>query len=468
VQGTEVYREPEELMLESCGLGLLIDRRRLDKVFSDLEGLITLLDGLREERKNILVFSRGWLLPGPNEGLQQGNRYVMPPVGISNAGKLTLGTGGPGQPNERWCQTELQRLSGIDFQQRFRELLRSARQGNVAFYPVNPTGLEAGVTLGEIQGISARNDRMLELANNTDGLAVINSNDLTPGLKKISSDLAAYYVLTYYTSNTKWDGNIRKISVRLKGSKEAVRARREYRAPTEAEMAGMRAATAAAAAPAPVGPTPEIALGDLARLRPTAEFLAHGVASNGEAIVVAEIVAAAIEVAVNNAAGETAGTANGRIEAGSRAALLHVPVTGTGPWTAAVRLRAPGEIDQVDRITIPVAAGLLGNALAYRATPAPASPLRPVAAFQFRRTERIHVDWPVMKPLDRRDARLLGKDGKPLALQVNVSERDVDGRPMLGLDLNLAPLTAGDYVIEVTAGAGEATDKKLLAIRIVR
>jgi hypothetical protein len=39
---------------------------------------------------------------------------------------------------------------------------------------------------------------------------------------------------------------------------------------------------------------------------------------------------------------------------------------------------------------------------------------------------------------------------------------------MLGVDLILAPLTAGDYVIEVTAGAGAATDKKLLAIRIVR
>ncbi|HEX6973297.1 MAG TPA: VWA domain-containing protein [Vicinamibacterales bacterium] len=473
------YREPEEVTLESCGMTALIPLRRLDKVFSDLEGLVTLLGDIREERKNILVFSRGWLLPRSNEALQQGNRYVMPPVGVSNAGKLTLGTGGQGQPNEMACQTELQRLSGIDFQLRFRELLRSARQSNVSFYPVNPTGLEAGVTLGEIQGISERNDRMLELANNTDGLAVINSNNLSPGLKKISNDLSAYYVLSYYTTNTKWDGGIRKITVRLKGTKDTVRARREYRAPTEAEMAGLANARAAAAAPAPAGPTPATALDTLARLRPTAEFLAHGVVSNGSATIVAEIVASAIEVGrwkggaeveitVTNAAGETAGSGSGRIESGSRAALMHVPVTGAGPWTAAVRLRAPGDVEQTDRITIAVPGGLLGEPLAFRATPAPASPLRPVAAFQFRRTERIHVDWPVLKPLDRRDARLLGKDGKPLAIPVTVSERDVEGRPVLGLDLILAPLTAGDYVLEVTAGAGGAADTKLLAIRVVR
>jgi hypothetical protein len=241
----------------------------------------------------------------------------------------------------------------------------------------------------------------------------------------------------------------------------------------------MRSAPGATAPAAPSGPTPESALGGLARLRPTAEFLAHGAASGSDVTVVAEIVASAIEVGrwkgggdveviVANAAGGNAGSATGRIEPGARATLMHVPVKGAGPWTATVRLRATGELEQVDRIAIPVAAGLLGNPLAYRATPAPASPLRPVAAFQFRRTERIHVDWPVLTPLDRRDARLLGKDGKPLAMPVTVSERDVEGRPVLGLDLSLAPLTAGDYVIEVTAGAGDATDKKLLAIRIVR
>ncbi len=140
--------EPEDLELQACGLEALIPRRQLDKVFSDLEGLVALLGDIRQERKNILVFSRGWVLPGPDDGLRGTNTgYIAPPVGITNAGKITLGTARAGAPNARWCQDELQRLAPIDFRNRHRELMRAAREANVAFYPVNPTGLEAATTL---------------------------------------------------------------------------------------------------------------------------------------------------------------------------------------------------------------------------------------------------------------------------------------------------------------------------------
>ena len=43
---------------------------------------------------------------------------------------------------------------------------------------------------------------------------------------------------------------------------------------------------------------------------------------------------------------------------------------------------------------------------------------------RFRRVERVHVEWTISKPLDRREARLLDKVGKPLAVAVNVTERD--------------------------------------------
>jgi len=502
LQGRAEYSPEENALLACFGEDTpVIGQRRLDKVFSDLEELVALLGGLRQERKNILLFSRGWSLPGP-AGVPA-SRYTGPPVGITDAGKLTLGAARPGDASTRWCMDEAMRLSGIDFRRRHRDLVTESRRQNVTFYPVNPSGLEApgqiptsqaernaedakrradptyNSVAAQMDDIRDRNDGLIELATNTDGTAVINSNDLTPGLTRIANDLAAYYVLGYYTTNTKWDGGVRKITVRLKKTHEAVRARREYRAPTEAEMAGMREAVAAASEPKPSGPTPATALGELARLRPAATLLAHGASRPGEVVVAAELAAAAVEagrwkaggdveVIVSGAGGGNAGAARGRIDAGARATLIHVPISGAGPWSASVRLRAAGEADQFDRISIPVATGLLGEPLAYRATPAPASPLRPVGAFQFRRTERIHIDWPVLRPLDRRDARLLGRDGKPLALEVNVGERPVEGQTMVAVDLNLAPLTAGDYVIELTAGAGADSDAKLLAIRIVR
>src|SRR5439155_26463622 len=96
--------------------------------------------------------------------------------------------------------------------------------------------------------------------------------------------------------------------------------------------------------------------------------------------------------------------------------------------------------------------------IVYRAASGPRSPLRPVADFQFRRTERVHIEWPVLGALDTRQARLRGRTGQPLAVSVTVSEPP-SGEPALAADVNLAPLAPGDYVIEVTAGAGGVNER---------
>jgi hypothetical protein len=109
---------------------------------------------------------------------------------------------------------------------------------------------------------------------------------------------------------------------------------------------------------------------------------------------------------------------------------------------------------------------VFGAPLVYRATPSSRSPLLPVAGFEFRRTERVHIDWPLARTLDRREARLLGRNGQPMAVTVTVTEREVEGRLMLGLDALLAPLAPGDYVIEITGTTGTSTETRLIAIRV--
>jgi hypothetical protein len=102
----------------------------------------------------------------------------------------------------------------------------------------------------------------------------------------------------------------------------------------------------------------------------------------------------------------------------------------------------------------------------YRATPSSRSPLVPVAGFDFRRTERLHVEWAIPGALDSRSARLLGRNGQPVAVNVTLTEREVDGRLMLALDALLAPLAPGDYILEITGTAGGATETRLLGIRV--
>ena len=57
---------------------------------------------------------------------------------------------------------------------------------------------------------------MRTMAENTDGIAVVNSNDLDRGMKRISDDLTSYYLLGYYSTNSKVDGRFRSLKVKVK------------------------------------------------------------------------------------------------------------------------------------------------------------------------------------------------------------------------------------------------------------
>ena len=152
-----------------------------------------------------------------------------------------------------------------------------------------------------------------------------------------------------------------------------------------------------------------------------------------------------------------------------RGTLVRVPLTGSGPWRVRTRVTGGPDGPLEDRLEVAAAASkFLGGPVAFRATPASASPLRPAAESLYRRTERVHIEWPIVSPFDRREARLLGRNGQPLAVPVTLSERETNGQRTVAADLNLAPLSAGDYVIELTVGSGDRTERKLFALRVVQ
>jgi hypothetical protein len=146
-----------------------------------------------------------------------------------------------------------------------------------------------------------------------------------------------------------------------------------------------------------------------------------------------------------------------------------VPIAAgsTGPWNASVKISAGSEVleDRTGFTRAPPGT-LLGEPMLYRAASGPRAPLRPAADFQFRRTERVHIEWPMLKPFDDRQARLLGRTGQPLAVAVTVSVPP--NLTVLTADVSLAALGAGDYIIEVTAGDGSTTERRLVAIRVVQ
>ena len=82
-------------------------------------------------------------------------------------------------------------------------------------------------------------DSLRILADETDGRAIVNSNDLDTGLRQIIRDSSAYYLLGYTSTLNQPDGKFHKINVRLKRPGLQVRARPGYLAmtATEAERA---------------------------------------------------------------------------------------------------------------------------------------------------------------------------------------------------------------------------------------
>ena len=78
------------------------------------------------------------------------------------------------------------------------------------------------------------------------------------------------------------------------------------------------------------------------------------------------------------------------------------------------------------------------------------------------RTDRVRVEWVTLGTLDRRTARILDRAGRPLPVDVPLTERD--GR--ISVELPLAAFARGDYTLELTIGSGSILERSPLAFRI--
>ena len=109
---------------------------------------------------------------------------------------------------------------------------------------------------------------------------------------------------------------------------------------------------------------------------------------------------------------------DGRIEAGrARRARERAVVQASAAAVRVVsKMTAAGEsLEDTRRRSSARRRPLVGEAISVPRPAGATSPLRPVADFQFRRTERVHVEWAIAGELDQRAARLLGRNGQPLA-----------------------------------------------------
>jgi len=487
----------------------MIARRRERMTLDALHELVLYLHNIREERKAILTVSDGWLLYGQNQNLTRlriidpANNTTEPtpgpdPIGVGPDGRLTLrntknNTSGV-TLNECWA--DRQRLAMLDNDQYFRDIIGEANRGNSSFYTVDPRGLPVFDTpIGpeppphvevDYRMLRGRQETLRTLAEATDGLAVMNSNDLNAGLKKIVDDLTSYYLLGYYSTNGKLDGRFRTIKVRVKRPGVEVRARKGYRAATAEEVS--RAKTAAAAPVPEIVTTMSSAMGTLDRVRPGLRFFINVVPSSAAAKSVSTIWVAGelqpsgagdpwlkggtADIEVNGQG--NAVTARVTLAAGDRGFVVPLTLTkAVDSGTLDVRVRMSGADPAAERaldsVGLDVAAAL-GRPLVFRRGPTTGNRLQPASTFHFSRTERARLEIPIAADIKPGAGRILDKTGQPLTIPVVVGERSdpQTGQRWLTADITLAALAIGDYAIEVTTTGPNGELRSVSAIRVTR
>jgi VWFA-related protein len=490
----------------------MIARRREQMTLDAMRDLIGYLTGLREERKAILMVSEGWALYRPNSALARPVDGRIPgpqPVGVGVTGGLQMGDGSrnAGGATSRECDTDRMMLSQEDHERQFRELLDEANRGNSSFYTIDPRGLpvfDNDIGPGQpppvnvdMAMLQSRQEALRTLAVATDGLAVMNSNDIDKGLRRIVDDLTSYYLLGYYSTNAKADGRFHSISVKVKRPGVNVRARRGYRSPTREEMEGERKAVAAAAARGTDVSPATRAVGALSKVRPDA-FVHAAIGyewrpspsgapspslwviteldSNAPAREEAYRAGADVAITVTGGDKSTVNETQQTLKREQRSAILRVPLPDTLPGDYAVRITskpAGGVLGSTETLRIMVPrlqpeSLVLGQPLLYRRGPFSGPAWQIVGDPRYRRQERVKMEVPALGAVTGVTVVLLDRTGKPLSnIPVVSATRDENGQTIVSGEVVLAPLTTGDYVLEATIKTATAETKVTSAFRIV-
>jgi VWFA-related protein len=246
----------------------MIARYRERLVLDSLQDLILHMGAAREGRTAVITVSEGWALFKPDPSMTElrtdskGNQVdpipgAPPPVGVGRGGTLTRhlpSVDGYGTSDRTECEKERADLALVDNETTFRNLFGDANRNNVSFYTIDPRGL-AAVDLGLANPtvpqdttwelLRRRIETLHTLALNTDGIALVNNNDLRKQIRRVADDLTSYYLIGYYSTNGKLDGKFRNIRVRSKRPGLEVRSRKGYTAATAAEVEKARTSASA-------------------------------------------------------------------------------------------------------------------------------------------------------------------------------------------------------------------------------
>ena len=484
----------------------VVERIRNEVSLDGLKALVTHLGGLREGRKALILVSEGY------------TNYVPPQLRDRVAGLPGLGNTNRLNPlagDNPWEQTSAF-FEDMDVMGDLRDVFNAANRGNTAIYAVDPRGLavyEFDVsqpvisTRTDAQVLRTTTNTLRTLAEETDGRAIVNQNDVGPGLRQMVRDSSTYYLIGYNSTQAPSDGKFHEVKVRVKRDGVRVRARKGYWALTADDVARV---SAAALDPGPPSEVEEAlaaiveprrgrfvrtwvgsARGDEGRTHVT--FVWEAVPSvpgeRREELGRVALTASSdagdpyfrgrVPDAVGGTSARDSGasrqsgpspSSSGRVAFDVAPGQMHMMIAVEGA-TGDVLDREITETTIVDFTGTDVAFSTpavfrAGTELEMRRLVGDLEAV-PIAGRTFRRTDRVLIRFEVYAPgsaVPTVTARLLNRSGSSMSdIPVQPS---APGQPTQ-VDLILAPLAPGEYLVELSATAGDEDAKELIAFRVV-
>lgn len=202
---------------------------RAQVAFKTTYELLRNLEQTHNRRKAVVLISSGYDF----------NPFESARAGTATGGFLNNSRVDPNDPSNALFNLGSQ-FGETNLAGELNELIRQANRANATFYTVDPRGLVAGQDLDEQvdpmeweSHLRKQQDSLRVLAEQTGGLAVVNTNDFSRALKRIDAETSDYYVLGYYSSNPDPTQRRRQVEIRLKrkdadGGNLDVIYRREY------------------------------------------------------------------------------------------------------------------------------------------------------------------------------------------------------------------------------------------------
>ena len=168
----------------------IVEKVRNQVSLSALKALIIHMGSLKEGRKSLIVVSEGYT-------------NIIPPQ-MRSADAQQPGLGNPAARDPFAGQNDINEdraawTAGLDMDSDLREIYDTANRNNVAIYAVDPRGLpgfEFDINEGigfqtDSKYLTSTMDTLRTLAEQTDGRAIVNRNDLVAGMKQITRDASA-------------------------------------------------------------------------------------------------------------------------------------------------------------------------------------------------------------------------------------------------------------------------------------